>query len=579
MGQYRFLSAQRGTRGHIVSKTDFMNAHRCEKAYYLRRHEARRSRELREMIRSESTQSNTTKTNSIRWGNDVGRFAAQTLFPNGEDVSASDLRFDRRVRATRELMASSNGPHIIYEASFEHEGSRVAADVLVRTSPTSWRLVEIKCTTRKKPNHVVDAAMQTYVIRQCGVDLDSTSLVHLNRDFTLLSDEKKASVSSHLSHISSSDADMFTEIDITDDVNDLRPEIERRLNAVRSLQDVPDVAIGSHCTAPHTCTFRDYCWKHVDERVGDEPSVFTLAHAGQKRWDLMRRSILKQSDIPSDVSLTRAQRIQVDANRTGQWYVERDKLASFLDTVTFPTYFFDVETVAMPVPRWIGTSPYEAVPFQFSLHYQVAPADVDDVDHVEYLAETDDPHHHVAYRNRVPEDDPRPEFVRRFLDATERPGDIWTYNVSFERRVLSQLKLFCETRCDHDLAEGLQSRIDRLRDLMVPFQKKWCYAPSMDGRYSVKKVLPALVPDMSYETLLRGGVQNGEDACNTFEAMLLGLNDGLNSGEIDESSAGYMDAARSSLLSYCELDTLAMVRILRALQEINEDALFASPRC
>lgn len=37
---------------------------------------------------------------------------------------------------------------------------------------------------------------------------------------------------------------------------------------------------------------------------------------------------------------------------------------------------------------------------------------------------------------------------------------------------------------------------DNIDDLMIPFQKKYYYNPSMRGSYSIKNVLPFIVPDM-----------------------------------------------------------------------------------
>jgi hypothetical protein len=75
----------------------------------------------------------------------------------------------------------------------------------------------------------------------------------------------------------------------------------------------------------------------------------------------------------------------------------------------------------------------------------------------------------------------------------------------------------------------------------------------MQGSYSIKKVLPALVPELSYQNL---NIQEGGTASNTFTAMLQG------------NFTGDVEQTRKDLLAYCELDTLAMVRILGKLREV-----------
>ena len=150
-------------------------------------------------------------------------------------------------------------------------------------------------------------------------------------------------------------------------------------------------------------------------------------------------------------------------------------------------------------------------------------------------------------------DDPRRAFAESFLrhmSSHEKYKTLLTYNVSFERRVLSNLaKRF------PDLESELKSHIDRLEDLMIPFQKAWCYASKMDGRHSIKRVLPAFVPELSYDDL---EISNGEMACMTYENMLK-----------DERSMKDTKT-RIDMLKYCEMDTYAMVKLLDRLNQMAE---------
>jgi len=52
-----------------------------------------------------------------------------------------------------------------------------------------------------------------------------------------------------------------------------------------------------------------------------------------------------------------------------------------------------------------------------------------------------------------------------------------------------------------EYSNELREIINRLKDLMIPFQQKWYYTPKMKGSYSIKYVLPALVPELSYNDL------------------------------------------------------------------------------
>jgi hypothetical protein len=75
----------------------------------------------------------------------------------------------------------------------------------------------------------------------------------------------------------------------------------------------------------------------------------------------------------------------------------------------------------------------------------------------------------------------------------------------------------------------------------------------MRGKYSIKNVLPALVPRLSYSDL---EIQEGGTASNVFAQMA--------SGNFD----GDIETARKNLIDYCKLDTLAMVEILAVLYKL-----------
>jgi hypothetical protein len=92
-----------------------------------------------------------------------------------------------------------------------------------------------------------------------------------------------------------------------------------------------------------------------------------------------------------------------------------------------------------------------------------------------------------------------------------------------------------------------------MKDLMIPFQKKWFYTPEMKGSYSIKYVLPALVPELSYNDL---EIKEGGTASNTFLSMV----NGTFEGDVEDT--------RRQLLEYCKLDTYAMVKILEKLLQV-----------
>jgi len=213
-------------------------------------------------------------------------------------------------------------------------------------------------------------------------------------------------------------------------------------------------------------------------------------------------------------------------------FIDKDAIQKFVEDLNYPIYHLDFETFTSAVPIFDGSRPYQQLVFQYSLHIEHEDGKLE---HKEYLAETNG-------------EDPRIQFIDRLMEDCGTSGDVLVYNVGFERGKLNDLIEFSPLH-----ALQIQEIINRLKDLMVPFQQRWCYTPDMQGSYSIKKVLPALVPELSYKDL---NIQEGGTASNTFTQMLQG------------NFEGDIEQIRKDLLAYCELDTLAMVRILNVLKTL-----------
>jgi hypothetical protein len=190
----------------------------------------------------------------------------------------------------------------------------------------------------------------------------------------------------------------------------------------------------------------------------------------------------------------------------------------------------DFETFQPAIPMFDNSKPYQQIPFQYSLHYQKSKKAK--LEHSEFLADADG-------------NDPRIPFIENLLKTTKGEGDIIVYNKTFEIMILNSI-----AKDFPKYAEEITERISRVKDLMIPFQKKWYYAPKMQGSYSIKYVLPALVPELSYSEL---EVADGGSAQIAFENLFY------------ETDLFRIEATRKNLLEYCKLDTFAMVKILEKL--------------
>lgn len=487
---------------HILSKSTYMRGRQCPKALWLYRHR----RELLPPV-------DAARQAVYDTGTEVG-LLAQQLFPGGLDCSPEDPRdFAPAIAATQR--AIQEGRNVIYEAAFLHEGVLAALDILVRDAE-GWKAYEVKSSTSPKEYQWHDAALQAHVIEGCGIPLVDVSIVHLNNSYV-----RQGPIDVH---------QLFTITSVKKLVDRELPDVPARIEALKAVLQHPEpsaVDIGPHCSSPFACDFRHHCWAHVPE----EGHVFQLANGRGKDWEFYQRGILLLKDIPDDEPLSPAQRRQVHGAKHGTATIDLPSLHRWLDELQYPLHHLDFETFMPAVPLFDGTRPFQQLPFQYSLHVQRSPGAAPE--HREFLSEGTG--------------DPRPAFVERLLEDLGPEGDILAYNATFERQRLQEL-----ARDLPEHATALHALVARIKDLHTPFKAGWYAAPSMNGRTSIKVVLPALVPHLRYDDLT---VQEGDSASRLFLQLVTGR------------YTGDVMQLRSDLLAYCCLDTLAMVEVLAVLRQ------------
>jgi hypothetical protein len=221
------------------------------------------------------------------------------------------------------------------------------------------------------------------------------------------------------------------------------------------------------------------------------------------------------------IGLNKKQTIQYECIKNNTEYVNKKKLSEWLDSLEYPLIHLDFETINPAIPLFDGTSPYEQVPFQYSIHIEHK----DKVEHFEFLGDGIN--------------DPRKALVDKLSEDIPEKGTVLAHNMSFERRVLQSLK---NSFTEHE--EPINKIIARLEDTITPFRKFWYYDPKQHGSCSIKYVLPALT-EMSYEGM---EVANGTEAQRAYEQL----------AEKPE--------LREPMLEYCKQDTQAMIDILRSLK-------------
>jgi predicted RecB family nuclease len=173
--------------------------------------------------------------------------------------------------------------------------------------------------------------------------------------------------------------------------------------------------------------------------------------------------------------------------------------------------------------------PYDQLPFQWSVHLQREPGA--EPQHFEFLAKD--------------ATDPQREFIASLCSALGKSGSIVVYS-AFESQRLSELAAWLP-----EFAGRIKKIQRRLWDLL-PVVRNHVYHPRFAGSFSIKKVLPALVPGMTYEGM---EVADGTDAGLAWESLIRG---GMDQSERERT--------RKALLEYCGLDTLALVKLLDKLR-------------
>ncbi len=458
-------------------------------------------------------------------GTEVGELA-KGLFGPYTDVSAhaSDGHLDLKTMLERTLQCVSEGVENICEAAFSYKGCYCAVDVLHK-SGGGYAIYEVKSSTSAdKEVYAQDVAYQKWVLTQCGIKVTGTYLVCINNQY-----------------VRQGDIDVegfFLVNDISEGVAAEYPDVAANCDAAKAVLEnprEPDITIGEQCKEPYDCAFMGYCMRQAGIPQ-DEPTVFDLYRLKfAKKLESWQNGVVTFPQVYRQLELTDIQKMQVECTLQNTTCVDRPGLKSFLNSLDYPIYHLDFETMLPVIPPYDGCRPYQQVPFQYSLHIE---HEGGKLEHREFLGDS------VT--------DPRRALAEQLCRDIPADACVTAYNKMFECGRLEEL-----AEAFPDLSAHLLNVKDHIIDLLEPFRSGFCYYPAMGGSFSIKSVLPALFPDdptLDYHNL-EGSVHNGGEAMNAYPM-------------IANMSPKEQEAARESLLRYCELDTFAMVKVLAKLREL-----------
>jgi len=449
--------------------------------------------------------------------NQVGEIARKLYDPEtaGITIDIEELGHDEALARSAVLLAEGKVP--IFEAGVTIEGALAYANVMLpdpQEGEVAWKMIEVKSASRVKDHYRDDIAVQVHIATASGVRLSSVSLAHIDNSFVYPGDGDYRG--------------LLKENDLTEESFSRSAEAAAWIagaQVVAELPEEPEIATGPQCCTPYACGFSDYC--NRDKVIGPTPEypLSSLPSLHWSKYELMEElGIDDMREVP-DEYLTDRQAFVKEHTVAGTVFFDAEGAAADLAPYGFPAYFLDFETARFTVPIWKGTRPRQQIPFQFSLHV------LQENGSLEFHSFLD-----------LSGNDPSRACAQSLVDLCGDQGPVFAYYASFERGRMWEL-----AERFPDLAPALEAIIDRIVDLL-PIARSRYYHPSQHGSWSIKAVLPALCPDLSYDDL--DGVQDGMMAGDAYMEA------------IDPSTTPERKLEiEKQLLSYCMLDTLAMVRL------------------
>ena len=417
--------------------------------------------------------------------------------------------------------AITSGQQIITEASFAEKNNFCSIDIL-KNDQGVFDIYEVKSSTEIKDIYLDDLAYQYYVLTSLGMEIRSANVVYLNNEYVRYGELDLA--------------ELFIIANKTREIVELRSNVELRIKAINEYmahKEEQPKDIGLYCSEPYDCLYWQYCSRHLPAN-----NVFEIAEMRKKKkFELYYEGIYTFEDLKfCDLNPKYLEQINFEIDNLKP-KIEKEEIECFLKGLTFPLFFLDFESYQQAIPLYDGISPYMQIPFQYSLHY--LEKEGGELKHLEYLAKEGE--------------DPRAALAKALVRDIPADACVLAYNMMFEKGIIKNLaKMYPE------IATHLLCIYENIQDLMIPFRERLFYAKEMKGSYSIKKVLPTLFPndnELNYAKL--GLIHNGSEAMNAFASL-------------HEKKPDEIMAIRKALLTYCKLDTLAMVKIWQKLRELSK---------
>lgn len=421
------------------------------------------------------------------------------------------------INNTQKVLKS--GGKVLIQPSFSDGDLFCRNDLLVFNEVSdSWDLIEIKATTKVEDLHIIDLAFQKKCLNNCNIEIGNIYVYFVNNKYI-----KKGEIDS---------SKLIKKEDVTVRVNFIEAstnqKIKQALEFIKNILNEPEVKILKQCFNPYECGFVDYCWKDIPEH-----SIYDLSLKEGHLLELVNKNKFNIEDVPEGYVTRDNKKKYYYAKIKDKISIDKNNIQGELVKLSYPLYFLDYESYSPAVPLFDGFHPYQQMVFQYSLHVIKSPES--NVEHYEFLA--------TEWENPVP------ELLESLTSNIGKTGSAVVWNESFEKtRNKEMAEMYPKFK------DELLSINDRIYDLGVSFKNGYYIHKDFKGSWSIKSVLPVIIPWLSYKEL---NIQGGSDASASYRD-LIGLSS--NSKEKQELT--------QDMLKYCELDTMAMVEIFKKLNQI-----------
>lgn len=450
--------------------------------------------------------------------------------------NAVDLSKDKKDRIIRTDQAiNSKDINIIFEGAFVCLDTYVRTDILIRKNK-EWELFEIKSSKEKKDVHILDLAIQSYILKKSGVSLTSFKLILINEDFIL---KKEGDYK-----------DLPVEVDVTSEVVEKEEEISdliKKLLPITKKSSCPKKDIGDHCKKPYSCDYMDRCKPKFNITpytilpvIGSRSKKLKEHMQKEGTMDLQKVPTKFFPDKPYKNYAPNCHKIIQECHKKNKpWF--SDNLKNIFEEFKFPFYFMDFETVMQGVPIIKGTQPNYPLPFQWSVHKWES---------VDKKIKKDESF--LKFKDQ----DIERQFIEKLLKSVGEDGTIFAHNAEeVEIKILNKLK--DKDNCK-DLTDKINKLIDRVEDSLIIARKNF-YSPPMNGSWTIKSIIKA-IPDSGVSYDEEDNIAGGSDAQLAWFICT------------DPKTFNNDKEKQKRLLKdYCSKDTLAVYHLVKYLMEKVKD--------